>query len=67
MRRTLRVLLALLLAGAPVAAVSTYKGLQPGKSTRAEVDGTLARPARQRGAGPLAYEHPDRNGPVVVD
>ena len=42
MRATLLLLLALWLGGVPAAAVSTYKGLQPGKSTRADVERALA-------------------------
>ena len=60
-------LLLLLLVAVPAAAVSTYKGLQPGKSTRAEVDRTLGQPVRAVSATLFEYGLSDGSGSVLVE
>jgi len=62
----LRLLLALL-AMAPAARISTYKGLQPGKSTRAEVDAALGQPARSLSATVFDYGLADGSGSIQVE
>ena len=64
--RALPLLLVLLLAG-PAGAISTYKGLQPGKSTRADVEQTLGRPVRALGATLFEYALSDGPGSIVVE
>lgn len=65
--RAFRLLLALLLGGVPAAAVSTYKGLQPGKSTRADVERTLGQPVRALSATQFEYAVSDGPGSVLVE
>ena len=60
-------LLALMLAGVPAAAVSTYKGLQPGKSTRADVERTLGQPVRTVSATLFEYSLADGPGSILVE
>jgi hypothetical protein len=59
--------LVLLLVAVPSAAISTYKGLQPGKSTRADVDRTLGQPVRALSATLFEYALSEGPGSVVVE
>jgi len=65
--RALPLLLVLLLGGVPAAAVSTYKGLQPGKSTRADVERTLGQPVRAVSATLFEYSLADGPGSILVE
>lgn len=67
MRATLLLLLALWLGGVPAAAVSTYKGLQPGKSTRADVERALGPAARAVSGTLFEYALPDGPGDILVE
>jgi hypothetical protein len=66
MRRFLFLIL-LLLAGAPASAISTYKGLQPGKSTRADVERTLGQAVRAVNATLFEYALTDGPGSILVE
>ena len=66
MRRILLVA-ALLVCGARAAAISTYKGLQPGKSTRAEVDRALGAPVRSVSATVFEYALSGAPGSILVE
>lgn len=66
MRRLLLVV-ALLVAGERASAISTYKGLQPGKSTRADVERTLGQPVRAVSATVFEYQLSDGPGSVLVE
>src|ERR1051325_2504902 len=64
--RRLLVIVGLLLAAVPLVAVSTYKGLQPGKSTRADVDAALGKPLRAVNATIMEYAAGD-GGSILVE
>src|SRR5215510_14325344 len=64
--RRLLFIVGCVLAARSAEAVSTYKGLQPGKSTRTDVEATLGRPLRVVNATTVEYGAGD-GGSIVVE
>lgn len=60
-------LLGLLLAAEPAGAVSTYKGVQPGKTTRAEVEKIFGQPRRALSGTLFEYALTDGPGELLVE
>ena len=55
-----------LLSGIPCLALSTFRGIQPGVSTRAEAERVLGAASGQRGADEAEYALSDKSGTVVA-
>lgn len=58
---------AVALAASPCLAVSTYMGIQPGKSTRSDVEGKLGRPAQGVSESMYEYAVPGGSGKIIVE
>lgn len=64
--RVRRLVLLLLVGASPAFAVSVYKGIQPGKSTRADVTAVFGEPSSQTGRI-LEYAIPSAEGRLLIE